>query len=89
MPFDKEHKGGRPLGTKNKNIALKDLLRDFTADNYAEFEGAFHRLNPKDKCATYLKVMEFVLPKVSSIKFDESTGAKNAMDLLKSYAAYN
>ena len=56
--------------------------RDFVIDNQEEFKKAFLKLKDKDKCAVYLKASEFVVPKVSSIKFED---AKKSLIPLLSY----
>lgn len=88
--FEKGHVkiGGRAKGTRNKNTEMKDNIRNFVLDNFPEFERSFKKLKDKDKCAVYLKAAEFVMPKVSSIKFEESKNANTALELLRISASY-
>ena len=72
--------GGREKGTRNKNTEIKNFFR--------EFKKAFLKLKDKDKCAVYLKASEFVVPKVSSIKFEDAKNTNSAIELLKVAASY-
>lgn len=81
--------GGRQKGTLNKNSEIKNFLRDFVIDNQEEFKEAFLKLPNRDKCAVYIKACEFVVPKVSSIKFEDSKEANSAIELLRAAASYN
>ena len=69
--------GGREKGTRNKNTEIKNF-----------FKKAFLKLKDKDKCAVYLKASEFVVPKVSSIKFEDAKNTNSAIELLKVAASY-
>lgn len=83
-----EKLGGRAKGTKNKNTEMKNNLRDFLINNFAEFEASFHKLPDRDKCQVYLKAAEFVMPKISSVKFEEAKNANSARELLRITAEY-
>lgn len=80
--------GGREKGTRNKSTEIKNFFRDFVIDNQEEFKKAFLKLKDKDKCAVYLKASEFVVPKVSSIKFEDAKNTNSAVELLKVAASY-
>ena len=80
--------GGREKGTRNKNTEIKNFFRDFVIDNQEEFKKAFLKLKDKDKCTVYLKASEFVVPKVSSIKFEDAKNTNSAIELLKVAASY-
>ena len=80
--------GGREKGTRNKNTEIKNFFRDFVIDNQEEFKKAFLKLKDKDQCAVYLKASEFVVPKVSSIKFEDAKNTNSAIELLKVAASY-
>lgn len=83
-----ERIGGRAKGTKNKNTEMRNNLRDFVLNNYEKFEEAFDKLSPKMKCDVYLKAAEFVLPKMSSIKFEDAKDSNSGVDLLRITATY-
>lgn len=83
-----EKKGGRQKGVRNKNTEMKDKLRDFVIDNFEDFCTSYGKLTAKEKCRIYMKALEFVVPKVSAIKFEESKDANSALELLKIAAKY-
>lgn len=88
--FEKGHAklGGRVAGTKNKNTELKEFIGEFLTKNKEEFEEAFKKLPPKEKCAVYLKAAEFRLPKISSVQFEDDKLAESAVELLKRKSQY-
>lgn len=88
--FEKGHKkmGGRVAGTKNKNTELKEFIGEFLMKNRDEFEEAFKKLPPKEKCAVYLKAAEFRLPKISSVRLEDDRKADNASELLRRRSRY-
>lgn len=90
MGFEEGHKklGGRKAGTRNKNAEMKDNMRNFALDNFDDFKKAYKNLSPEDKCRVYLKVVDFVVPKVSSVKFEDEGTANSAAQLLKAAAEY-
>lgn len=81
--------GGRKPGVKNKNTEIKELFRGFVAEEYDSFVEAYKGLKPKDRCMVYLKASEFVLPKISSVKFEDEKFVNNALELLRAKAQYN
>lgn len=83
-----EKKGGRQKGVRNKNSEMKDNLRDFVLDNFEDFCESYKKLPAKEKCRIYMKAVEFVVPKVSAIKFEDSKEANSALELLKITAKY-
>lgn len=80
--------GGRAKGTRNKNTVLKENMRNFVMENYDGFVEAFNKLGPKDKCAVYLKASEFVMPKISSIQFEDPKDSNSGLELLRIRASY-
>lgn len=89
IPFKKGHKKLPPNPEKvAAKRALKELLTEFTEDNFAEFEEEFHKLKGKPKCDIYIRILEFVRPKIASIQFDDIKEVNNAAELLKAFAAY-
>lgn len=92
MGFEKGHGkiegAGRPPGAKAKNAQLRDLLRDFCIDKFADYVQAFDQLSPKEKCDEYSKALQFVVPKVSAITFDDEAKASNALQHLRIIAEY-
>lgn len=88
-PFKKGHK--RIMPNPEKQAAkrkLKDMLRTFAEDSFEEFAEEFHKLRGKPLCDVYLKVLEFVQPRISSVEFEDLKEARNAVTLLKDFAKY-
>lgn len=83
-----EKTGGRQKGVRNKNTEMKENLRNFVLDNYDAFCDSFSKLSAKDKCAVYMKAVDFVVPKISAVKFEDSKNADSAIELLKIAAQY-
>ena len=89
IKFQKGHKRIMPDPEKQKaKKKLKELLTEFSVDCYEEFLEEFHKLRGKPKCDIYLKAIEFVQPKISSVQFEDLKEASNAAQLLHSMAAY-
>lgn len=61
--------GGRQKGTPNKVSApLKELIKDFAIEKWPEFVKAWDNTESnKDKSDLYLKVVNYILPKMSSV----------------------
>lgn len=89
IPFKKGHKRIMPNPEKQKaKKKLKEMLREFSEDSFDEFAEEFHKLKGKPKCDVYLKVLEFVQPRISSIEFEDLKEARNAVTLLRDFAKY-
>lgn len=89
IPFKKGHKRIMPDPEKQKaKKKLKELLTEFSVDYYDEFVKEFSKLKGKPKCDIYLKAIEFVQPKISSVQFEDLKEASNAAQLLHSMAEY-
>jgi len=76
MPFQKGMSGnasGRPLGSKNKDLSVfKKALKSGLIDRLGDFFQWLDSddLTEKDKIASYLKALEFVLPKQQKIELE-------------------
>ena len=91
--FQKNHEKfegeGRPLGSKAKNTMLRELVRDFALDKFEKYLAAFDKISePKDKCKEYREMLNFVLPKISSLQFETSDEASTAAQHLKNLASW-
>lgn len=73
---------------KLQNVELKKLLCNFSVKNYNSFEEAFDRMDDRQKCDIYIKVLKFVLPTISAVKFEDAESAASASDLLRAVASY-
>ncbi|MBN8677868.1 MAG: hypothetical protein J0M29_06560 [Chitinophagales bacterium] len=74
MPFEKGKikTGGRKPGSTN--LIGKDLrgrVLEIVERNLSGLEGVLEQMEPKDRVAVILKMMEFVLPKGGSISYQE------------------
>ena len=90
MPFEDGHKklGGRKAGARNHNTEIKNRIAEMVESRFDDFVKAYDSLPAKQKCATFLKLMEFAVPKVSAIKFEEEEGSNSAVELLRLRAKY-
>jgi hypothetical protein len=89
IPFKKGHKRIMPNPEKQKaKKKLKEMLREFSEDSFDEFTEEFHKLKGKPKCDVYLKVLEFVQPRISSVEFEDLKETRNAVTLLREFARY-
>lgn len=73
MPFVKgrEKSGGRQPGTPNRATAtLRELLDDFLSANFEVAVAEFAQLEGKDKVSTYVRLLEFSLPKMTRAQVD-------------------
>lgn len=76
--------GGRKKGTPNKGTKeVRELIQMFLAENYEEAMEAWHAIeDPAKKYHAYLKAMEFGVPKMASIEFNQSDKTPDWMDKL-------
>ena len=88
-PVIKEIYAQNGMGMKQKaKKNLKKLLTEFSVDYYDEFVEEFRKLKGKPKCDIYLKAIEFVQPKISSVQFEDLKQASNAVQLLRKFRDY-
>lgn len=66
--------GGRAKGTPNKATkSMRELMAKFCKENYDDFQQAYARiLNPKERCEIYLKVQQFVTPRLNAVDVNTS-----------------
>lgn len=90
MGFENGHgkTGGRKTGAKNRNTEIKERISEMVGCKFDDFVKAYDALPPRQKCALFIKLMEFVVPKVSAIKFEEADGSSSAIELLRLRAKY-
>ena len=64
--------GGRTKGTPNKVTKVtKEMVQDFLDENFEEAIAAWHSIDKSGvKFMAFLKMMEFVLPKMASVDFN-------------------
>jgi len=88
MPFAKGHKTneGRQnrKGVQNKTtLKTKKLIASFMDENFKEVETAWSGLEPLEKVKTYISLVKYVMPVLSSVKVEDSDGE----DVLKQFLA--
>ena len=60
--------GGREKGTPNRiTKELRSLLKDIIYDEIGALQGRLDALSPKERVELLIKLMPFVLPKVTSV----------------------
>lgn len=76
MQFEKgrEKTGGRRAGTPNKaSMDIKSRIASLIDRQFENVQADFEALEPKDRVTTYLKFLEYILPKQREQKIDLST----------------
>lgn len=84
--------GGRKKGTPNKVTSeLREVIKDFVTENFDQFKAEWKEMDdPRDKCEIYVKMCNFVLPKLSSVEMDakvEDTSYQDELDALSTEPA--
>lgn len=60
--------GGRKKGQENAvKKELRELLRQFSIENYNKFIYAMNNCEPKDFCRYYIELLKFNIPALQSI----------------------
>ena len=89
IPFKKGHKRIMPDPEKQEaKKNLKKKLTEFSEERFDEFVDEFRKLRGKPKCDIYIKILEFVQPRISSIAFEDIKEASSAVQLLRDFAKY-
>lgn len=62
---------GRPKGSQN-NVTrdLKELIQNFVDRRFAEIDKIFNQLEPKDQAKLLFELMQYAVPKLSSVQSD-------------------
>lgn len=80
--------GGRASGVKNRGTETKERITGMVTSRFDDFMESFDKLPPAKKCDLFLKLVEFVLPKMSSVKFEEESASTSAAELLRERSRY-
>lgn len=89
IKFTKGHKRIMPNPEKQKaKRKLKDMLTEFASDKFEDFVSEYDKLRGKPKCDIYIKMLEFVQPRISSVQFEDLKEASDAVTLLRELAKY-
>lgn len=81
--FVKGHakQGGRKEGTANAgNKELRQLMREFSVQNYETFIKMSLECEPKDFCRIYLEALKFNLPALQSISLGATEDIKETIE---------
>ena len=90
MAADRTSKGqfekGRPkTGGKQKGYEspitkeFRELCADFSRGAWEDFMEAWYKCEPKDKVATFIKILEFNCPKLQTVTLDDKREVHNAL----------
>ena len=59
---------GRPRNSRNKVSApIKQLLADFTEDNFKQFKEDFSKLQTRDRAKMYLEILPYIVPRMKDV----------------------
>lgn len=65
---------GRPKGSGNQiNSQTKELIQKFISENFDTIMKDFKELEPKDRIASFLNLMKFVVPPARDTAADQQT----------------
>ena len=90
MAIDKNEKGQFAKGRKKTGVLQKlyfapikrefrDLMADFSSENYDKFVFSMTQCEPKDFCRFYLEALKFNLPMLQSVALESSKNFKNTL----------
>ncbi|HCD77344.1 MAG TPA: hypothetical protein DEQ27_03145 [Prevotella sp.] len=90
MAIDKNEKGQFAKGRKKTGGVQKgyvspikkefrDLMADFSRENYDKFVFSMTQCEPKDFCRFYLEALKFNLPMLQSVALESSKNFKNTL----------
>ena len=90
MAIDKNEKGQFAKGRKKTGGVQKgyvspikkefrDLMADFSRENYDKFVFSMTQCEPKDFCRFYLEALKFNLPMLQSVALESSKNVKNTL----------
>lgn len=69
---------GRPKGSANKLTSeLRELFQLVIEENIEQVQKDIKKLSPKDRVAAFLKLSEFVLPKLKSVELGGRLSEEN------------
>lgn len=75
---------GHPYYPKKDAPFNKKELQEFLSKAWPDMVDAFWDLAPRDKWAVFLKLMEYDLPKLSAVQFEDSTQKNSTIEFLRS-----
>ena len=84
-PFEKgrEKTGGRKPSTPNKATSfLRERIVAVWQDNYEDFLKDLKDLEPKDRCRLMVDLLQYALPKLSSVEYKDKDKPQTLEDEL-------
>lgn len=84
-PFEKgrEKTGGRKKGTPNKATSfLREKVVAIWEDQYDSFLKDLKDLEPKDRCRLMVDLLQYALPKLSSVEYKDKDKPRTLEDEL-------
>lgn len=74
-PKGHERYGGREKGSENKHTKeTKELITAFMQNKFDDVTTAWEGLEPVDKVKTYISLVKYVMPTLSSVKVEDNKG---------------
>jgi hypothetical protein len=74
-PKGSEKSGGRAKGTLNKTTKkTRELVTDFMDEKFSDVTLAWEGLAPVDKVKTYISLVKYIMPTLTSVKVEENNG---------------
>lgn len=72
--------GGKKKGYESPiNKEFRELCADFSREAWDDFMEAWHKCEPKDKVASFIKILEFNCPKLQTVTLDDKREVHNAL----------
>ena len=84
----KPEDSGRKKGVKNQNTEIRSMLRNLVIEEFPTYVKRLHGLDDDEYCKNFKDLLKYVVPQISSIKFEDSSEIKNASSLLKGLLEY-
>jgi hypothetical protein len=74
-PKGSEKSGGRTKGTLNKTTKkTRELVTEFMDEKFSDVSLAWEGLDPVDKVKTYISLVKYVMPTLTSVKVEDGNG---------------
>ena len=72
--------GGKKKGYESPiNKEFRELCADFSREAWDDFMTAWNACEPKDKVASFIKILEFNCPKLQTVTLDDKREVHNAL----------
>ena len=72
--------GGKKKGYESPiNKEFRELCADFSREAWDDFMEAWYKCEPKDKVASFIKILEFNCPKLQTVTLDDKREVHNAL----------